>query len=194
MVGLSRRPFWRVTGLWCDALGDVGPCMHVASHHNPVLKPFADRLRAVGKPHKVTITAVARKLITIANALCKSRQKWSAQLAWQILLLTISTRAKKLAMPLLLVVGHRSWTLLLILRRVLRSGLVLLRIELLDISKYASFGQSWKRFCRFAEDKMRKCMRNIIVTETRANGRGTGKASVDLQAIGGVLLTKAIDP
>ncbi|MFK7876800.1 MAG: IS110 family transposase, partial [Paracoccaceae bacterium] len=44
----------------------------VASHHNPVLKPFADRLRAAGKPHKVVITAVARKLVTIVNALCKS--------------------------------------------------------------------------------------------------------------------------
>jgi transposase len=51
----------------------------VASHHNPILKTFADRLRAAGKPHKVVITAVARKLVTIANALCKSRQKWATQ-------------------------------------------------------------------------------------------------------------------
>ena len=51
----------------------------VASHHNPVLKVFADRLRAAGKPHKVIITAVARKLVTVANALYKSRQKWTAQ-------------------------------------------------------------------------------------------------------------------
>ena len=50
----------------------------VAAHHNPSLKSFADRLRKAGKPHKVIITAVARKLITIANALCKSRQKWAA--------------------------------------------------------------------------------------------------------------------
>ena len=49
----------------------------VASHHNPILKPFADRLRAAGKPHKVVITAVARKLVTIVNALCKSRQNWA---------------------------------------------------------------------------------------------------------------------
>ena len=49
----------------------------VASHHNPALKPFADRLRAAGKPHKVVVTAVARKLVTIVNALCKSRQNWS---------------------------------------------------------------------------------------------------------------------
>jgi len=51
----------------------------VASHHNPDLKTFADRLRAKGKPHKVVITAVARKLVTIANALCTSQQKWAAQ-------------------------------------------------------------------------------------------------------------------
>lgn len=53
----------------------------VASHHNPVLKVFADRLRAAGKPHKVVITAVARKLVTIVNALCKTRQKWTLQTA-----------------------------------------------------------------------------------------------------------------
>lgn len=53
----------------------------VASHHNPTLKTFADRLRASGKPHKVVITAVARKLVTIANALCKSRLKWANQAA-----------------------------------------------------------------------------------------------------------------
>lgn len=52
----------------------------VATHHNPVLKSFADRLRKAGKPHKVIITAVARKLVTIANALCKSRQSWVAQI------------------------------------------------------------------------------------------------------------------
>ncbi|MBO9398120.1 hypothetical protein J7400_15640 [Shimia sp. R9_2] len=51
----------------------------VASHHNPALKTFADRLRDAGKPHKVVITAVARKLATIVNALIKSGQKWSSQ-------------------------------------------------------------------------------------------------------------------
>lgn len=51
----------------------------VASHHNPILKTFAQRLRNAGKPHKVIVTAVARKLVTIANALCKSRQKWASQ-------------------------------------------------------------------------------------------------------------------
>ncbi|WP_169310769.1 hypothetical protein [Cereibacter changlensis] len=47
----------------------------VAAHRNPTLKSFADRLRKAGKPHKVIITDVARKLVTTANALSKSRQK-----------------------------------------------------------------------------------------------------------------------
>ena len=51
----------------------------IAAHHNPSLRSFADRLRKAGKPHKVIITAVARKLVTIANALCKNRQHWAAQ-------------------------------------------------------------------------------------------------------------------
>lgn len=51
----------------------------VAAHHNPTLKTFAQRLRTAGKPHKVIITAVARKLVTIANALCKSRKAWAVQ-------------------------------------------------------------------------------------------------------------------
>ena len=49
----------------------------VAAHHNPTMKAFADRLRKAGKPHKVIITAVARKLVNLANALCRSRQKWA---------------------------------------------------------------------------------------------------------------------
>jgi transposase len=51
----------------------------VAAHHNPNLRSFAARLRKAGKPHKVIITAVARKLVTIAYALCKNRQKWVAK-------------------------------------------------------------------------------------------------------------------
>ncbi len=51
----------------------------VASIHNADLKLFADRLRKEGKPHKVVVTAVARKLVVIANALCKSRRPWAPQ-------------------------------------------------------------------------------------------------------------------
>jgi len=49
----------------------------VAAHHNSSIRPFAERLRKAGKPHKVIITAIARKLVTLANALCKKRQKWT---------------------------------------------------------------------------------------------------------------------
>jgi hypothetical protein len=51
------------------------------SRRNPSLQSFADRLRKTGQPHKVIITAVARKRVTIADALCKSRQKWTAATA-----------------------------------------------------------------------------------------------------------------
>lgn len=61
----------------------------VAAHHNATMKVFADRLRKPGKPHKVIITAVARKLVTVANDLCKSRQKWTAAPARQIQLLAL---------------------------------------------------------------------------------------------------------
>lgn len=49
----------------------------VAAHHNPSLTNFAERLRKAGKTHKVIVTAVARKLVTLANTLCKKRQKWA---------------------------------------------------------------------------------------------------------------------
>ncbi|MBQ4826156.1 hypothetical protein J4729_16585 [Leisingera sp. HS039] len=51
----------------------------VAAHHNPVLKPFADRLRKAGKSHKFIIIAVARKLVSIVSTLSKSRRKRAAQ-------------------------------------------------------------------------------------------------------------------
>lgn len=47
----------------------------VAAHHNPCLRPFADCLRKAEKLDRVITTAVARKLVTIANTLCKSRRK-----------------------------------------------------------------------------------------------------------------------
>lgn len=40
-----------------------------ASRHNPTLKAFYQRLIANGKPHKVALTAVMRKLIVLANRL-----------------------------------------------------------------------------------------------------------------------------
>jgi transposase len=47
-----------------------------ATRHNPVCKAFYERLRAKGKPAKVAIVAVMRKLITTLNAMLKTNQPW----------------------------------------------------------------------------------------------------------------------
>lgn len=51
----------------------------VAARHNPSLKAFRDRLVDHGKPKLVAIIAVARKLITILNALIRDNQPWREQ-------------------------------------------------------------------------------------------------------------------
>lgn len=48
----------------------------VAARHNPVLKAFRDRLVAAGKPKLVAIIAVARKLLTILNAILRDKTPW----------------------------------------------------------------------------------------------------------------------
>jgi transposase len=47
-----------------------------AVRHNPVLKAFYERLRAVGKAPKVALTACMRKLLTILNAMLKHGTPW----------------------------------------------------------------------------------------------------------------------
>jgi transposase len=51
-----------------------------ASKHNPVFKAFYQRLRANGKPHKLALVAVLRKLITTLNAMINSRQMFKIAL------------------------------------------------------------------------------------------------------------------
>lgn len=48
----------------------------VASNHNPPLRAFVKRLKDKGKPHKLVLIAVARKLIIIANAMLAQNQLW----------------------------------------------------------------------------------------------------------------------
>lgn len=50
----------------------------VAARHNPVLKPFALRLKAAGKRPKQVLIAVARKLLTILNAMLRDQKPWLA--------------------------------------------------------------------------------------------------------------------
>jgi transposase len=48
----------------------------VAARHNPVLKAFRDRLIAAGKLKMVALIAVARKLLTILNAIVRDQKPW----------------------------------------------------------------------------------------------------------------------
>jgi transposase len=52
-----------------------------AVRHNPALKEFRDRLESRGKKAKVILTAVARKLLVIANAVIRSGLPWDQKLA-----------------------------------------------------------------------------------------------------------------
>lgn len=48
----------------------------VGTRWNPVIRAFYQRLRAAGKPRKVALTACARKLLTIVNAMMRSNTRW----------------------------------------------------------------------------------------------------------------------
>lgn len=48
-----------------------------ASRFTAPLKAFCQRLKAAGKPHKVALIAVARKLLTILNAMLRDHSTWN---------------------------------------------------------------------------------------------------------------------
>jgi transposase len=52
-----------------------------ASRHNPLLRPFYERLLAKGKPPKVALIAVLRRLVVFANAVLKSGEPWRGAIA-----------------------------------------------------------------------------------------------------------------
>ena len=84
LVGLA--PFTRQSGQWRGRsfIGGGRPPVRsvmymgalVASRHNPVLKAFFDRLIAAGKPKMLALIAVARKLLTILNAILRDSRPW----------------------------------------------------------------------------------------------------------------------
>jgi len=43
----------------------------VAARHNPILRPFCQRLRVAGKPAKLALTATMRKLLIVLNSALK---------------------------------------------------------------------------------------------------------------------------
>jgi transposase len=50
-----------------------------AMRFNGVIRRFAERLRAAGKPFKVVVVAAMRKLLTILNAMLKENRPWDAE-------------------------------------------------------------------------------------------------------------------
>ena len=50
-----------------------------AKRCNPPLAAFAKRLKDAGKPHKVVVIAVARKLAVIANAMIRDGTQWDPE-------------------------------------------------------------------------------------------------------------------
>jgi len=50
----------------------------VAKRFNPILKAFYERLLAAGKPKMLATIAVARKLLTILNAMMRDRHPWQS--------------------------------------------------------------------------------------------------------------------
>lgn len=73
--GRKRRP----RHIW-GGRGQVRRCLYMATQsavrHNQVIRAFAQRLAAAGKPKKVIITACMRKLLTMANAMLKDLTPW----------------------------------------------------------------------------------------------------------------------
>lgn len=65
--------------------GDVRRTLYMAAvaamRFNPVLRAFYSRLRGAGKAAKLAIVAVARKLLTIANAMVRDMQPWDPKMA-----------------------------------------------------------------------------------------------------------------
>ena len=53
----------------------------VASRCNPVLKAKYDALIRAGKPAKLALTVIMRKLVILANALLRDNRKWSSERA-----------------------------------------------------------------------------------------------------------------
>jgi transposase len=49
----------------------------VASRHNPDMRALYTRMVEAGKPAKVALTAIMRKLIILANTLVKENRVWT---------------------------------------------------------------------------------------------------------------------
>ena len=73
----ARHGRRRIAGGRADLRRGLYMAALVAARHNTALKLFYDRLIAAGKPPKLALVAVIRKLIVILNAILKTRQPWT---------------------------------------------------------------------------------------------------------------------
>ena len=71
-----RRGKRRIWGGRADVRRALYIAGFIASRHDATLKAFRQRLEAAGKPAKVAITACARKLLTILNAMVRNNQDY----------------------------------------------------------------------------------------------------------------------
>lgn len=72
----GRRHVW---GGRADVRRALYLAAFVASRFNPAFKAMRKRLQDAGKPQKVAITAIARKLLTILNAMCRDNRNFTHQ-------------------------------------------------------------------------------------------------------------------
>jgi transposase len=84
LAGLAPHPQHSGTALRQSHIGGGRACVRTAlymaalsaSRSNPSFKAFYRQLVASGKPHKLAMTAVARKLVVLANAIVKQNAPW----------------------------------------------------------------------------------------------------------------------
>lgn len=84
LAGLA--PFTRQSGRWrgqsfigggrASVRSALFMAAMAAMRWNPILRAFHQRLRKAGKPKMVALIAVARKLLTILNAILRDKTKW----------------------------------------------------------------------------------------------------------------------
>lgn len=78
--GLSRGKR-RIWGGRSDVRRALYLAGFIASRHDPAIRACRQRLQAAGKPAKIAITACARKLLTILNAMERDRKDYARQTA-----------------------------------------------------------------------------------------------------------------
>ena len=69
----GKRKIW---GGRADLRSTLYMCALTASNHNPLIRPFYQKLLRAGKPRKVALTACMRKILVILNAMMRSGSCW----------------------------------------------------------------------------------------------------------------------